>query len=258
MSERLRSTLLAIAFLIAVAGLFSIGNRAAYRGYFVDDELDDIAFTTELDPIDFVQGLLLPRFHTNNFRPVGHLFFYAMGKTAGLRFAPYIAGLHILHIGNIVLLWLVLRRLSLPPLAAAAGGLLFAFHMATIDLYWQPMYVFDLVCGTFCLLGIFLWLGDRWILSLIAFWMAYRAKEMAVMLPLVLAVCEYFLLGRRWKRLIPFFAISLWFGIQGLLTNRPGGNDYSLHFRPCDILQCAVFYSGKLLLAAHAGLVLLV
>jgi hypothetical protein len=248
---------LAIAFLIAVAGLFLIANRAAYRGYFVDDELDDLAFCAEMDAVDFVEGLLLPRFYTNNFRPTGHLFFYAMVRTAGLRFAPYIAVLHILHIGNIVLLWLVLRRLSLPALAAAAGVLLFAFHMATFDIYWQPMYVFDLLCGTFCLLSIFLWLGDRWILSLIAFWIAYRAKEIAVMLPLVLAACEYFIGGRRWKRLIPFFAVSLWFGVQGLLTNRPGSNDYSLHFGAGDIWQCAVFYSGKLLLVRYGGWVLL-
>jgi hypothetical protein len=257
MSERLRRGLLAIAFLIAVAGLFLIANRAAYRGYFVDDELDDLAFTGEMDAVDFVQGLLLPRFYTNNFRPTGHLFFYAMGETAGLRFPPYIAVLHILHIGNIVLLWLVLRRLSLPALAAAAGVLLFAFHMATFDIYWKPMYVFDLLCGTFCLAAILFWLGDRWILSLIAFWIAYRAKEIAVMLPLVLAACEYFAGGRRWKRLIPFFVISLWFGIQGLLTNRPGSNDYSLRFTPGDIWQCAVFYSSKLLLVSYDGWMLL-
>jgi hypothetical protein len=253
MSARLRRALPAILFLIAVAGFFLVANRAAYRGYFVDDELDDLAFTGEIDAIDYVQGLLLPRFYTNNFRPAGHLFFYAMGKTARLRFAPYIAVLHILHIANVVLLWLVLRRLSLPALASAAGILLFAFHMATFDIYWKPMYVFDLLCGTFCLLSIFFWLGDRWILSLIAFWVAYRAKEIAVMLPLVLAACEYFLAGRRWRRLIPFFAISLWFGIQGMLTNRPGSNDYSLHFRPGDIWHCAVFYSGKLLLAPYDG-----
>src|ERR1700687_469764 len=98
MSDRLRRALPAIAFLVAVAGLFLIANRAAYRGYFVDDELDDLAFTAEMDPADFVQGLLLPRFYTNNFRPTGHLFFYAMGETAGLRFPPYIGVLHILHI----------------------------------------------------------------------------------------------------------------------------------------------------------------
>src|SRR5260370_986877 len=97
MSARLRRALPTIAFLVAVAWLFLIANRAAYRGYFVDDELDDLAFTGESDAVDFVQGLLLPRFYTNNFRPAGHLYFYAMGKTAGLRFPPYISVLHILH-----------------------------------------------------------------------------------------------------------------------------------------------------------------
>ena len=257
MSAPLRRLLLSIAFLVAVAGLFLVANRGAYRGYFIDAELDNLAFTSQLDPLDVLQGLALPRFYTNNFRPVGHFFFYALGQTAGLRFPQYIGVLHCLHIANIILLWLVLRRLSLPALASAAGVLLFAFHMATFDIYWQPMYVFDLLCGTFCLAAILLWLGDRWILSLVAFWLAYRAKEVAIMLPLVLAACEFFLGRRRWKRLSPFFAISLWFGIQALLANRPASNDYSLHFRPADIWQCAVFYSSKLFLIPYEGWVLL-
>jgi hypothetical protein len=256
MPAQLRRALPAIAFLIGVTALFLIANRTAYRSFFIDDELDNIDVTSRLEPVDFIEGLLLPRFYTNNFRPTGHLFFYTLGRTAGLHFPPYITVLHVFHIANVVLLWLVLRRLSLPPLACAPGVLLFAFHMATVDIYWKPMYVFDLLCGTFCLAAILCWLGDRWILSLIAFWLAYRAKEIAVMLPVVLVVCEYFFGRRRWKLLIPFFAISLWFGVQGLLTNRPASNDYSLHFRPADIWQCAVFYASKLLLAPNAAWIL--
>ena len=46
------------------------------------------------------------------------------------------------------------------PLAALSAALFFLYHPATFDAYWQPMYVFDVLCGTFCLLS-FLAFIDR-------------------------------------------------------------------------------------------------
>src|SRR5215472_11396314 len=88
-------------FLIAVAAFFLIANRAAYKSYFMDDELDNIVTTGELGASDFAAGLLLPRYYENNFRPFGHLFFRLMGDTFELHFPPYIAALHLLHLLNI-------------------------------------------------------------------------------------------------------------------------------------------------------------
>jgi hypothetical protein len=121
----------------------------------------------------------------------------------------------LLHLVNVALLWLILRRLQLPFWASAAALVFFAFHMAVFDIYWRPMYVYDLLCGTFCLLTVLFWLDDRWVLSLLFFWLAYRSKEIAVMLPVALAAYELLLGQRRWLRLAPFFAISIWFGMQG-------------------------------------------
>src|SRR5207237_6965307 len=103
---------------------------------------------------DFITPLLTPRFFENNFRPVGHLSYWFMGRLAGLTFPPYILVIHAVHLINVVLLWLLLRRLELPPAADATGVLFFAFHMAAFDVYWKFMYVFDLLCGTFCLLSL--------------------------------------------------------------------------------------------------------
>ena len=91
------------------------------------------------------------------------------------------------------------------------------------------MYVFDVTCGIFSLLALYCYVSNRWILSLIAFYTAYRCKEMAIMLPLVLALYEFWFGKRAWKRLIPFFALSLCFGIQAVLHNSTAPkNDYSM------------------------------
>ena len=90
---------------------------------------------------------------------MGHYYFHAVEELAGLKFPPYVAVLHALHLLNVWLLWLVMRRLGAAPFAAAAACLFFGLHMALFDDVWKPMYVFDVLCATFCLLS--LWAGRR-------------------------------------------------------------------------------------------------
>ncbi len=238
-----------ILLFILSAALFLVANRGAYRGYFADDEFDNLALTRAIGTGDAAESLLSPRYFENNFRPTGHFFFRWMAQSAGLNYPPYVAAIQLLHLANIALLWLILRRLMLPFWAAAAGTLVFTFHMAAFDIYWKPAYIFDLLCGTFCLLALLLWLHDRWILSLISFWLAYRSKEIAVMLPLVLAAYELLIGKRRWLRLAPFFLISLWFGIQGLsLSLHLQNTSYSMHYDPSALGKSLLFYASRLFL----------
>ncbi|MEO8130656.1 MAG: hypothetical protein ABI822_26380, partial [Bryobacteraceae bacterium] len=92
--------------------LFLVANRAAYKGYFQDDDLDNLSWTGQIDAVDFAKGLVSPVFSRNNFRPVGHFYFHVMERFAGLHFAPYVAVLQLLHLCNGLLLWLLLRRLK--------------------------------------------------------------------------------------------------------------------------------------------------
>ena len=238
---------------VVVAALFLIANRGAYQGYFGDDEFDNLALTRAIGPAPALIALLSPRYYENNFRPVGHLFYRALARTAGWRYPPYIAAIQFLHLINLVLIWLLARRLALPFWAAGAAVVFFAFHGAAFDIYWRPAYVYDLLCGTLCLLSLLFWMSDRWILSLLAFWFAYRSKEIAVMLPLVLAAYELLPGKRRWLRLAPFFAISLWFGVQGLRLATHLDTPYSMHFDPAALWKSALFYSSNLLLSSALG-----
>jgi hypothetical protein len=154
------------------------------------------------------------------------------------------------------MVWLLARRLGASAVAAGAGTVLFAFHMALFDAVWKPMYVFDVLCGTFCLLSVVLYAQQRWVLSFVSFWLAYKAKELAVMLPVVLACYEVWFGKRRWKPLVPFFAATLSFGLQGLLLNPNDDNQYTFRFTPAALAKTSVFYAGLVFLVPYLGFAL--
>ena len=247
---------LGLILFFCLAGLFLIVNRAAYRGWFQDDEIDNLSWARYSHPADYVKGVLSPRFERDNFRPVGHFLFYAGALGFGLDFPKYVAAIHGIHLLNVWLLWLLVRRLGTPPLASCAACAFFAFHMALFDAFWKPMYVFDLLCATCCLACLLFWMGGRWILSLVSFWLAYKAKELAVMLPLVLACYELWLGKRRWKLLAPFFLVSLSFGMQGLVLNPNRDNEYTFRFTAAALAKTVRFYAGRVFLIPWAGLLL--
>jgi hypothetical protein len=247
-----------LLLLFAIGLTFLILNRAAYKGYFQDDEFDNILATRDVSPADWTSWFLTPRLSKDNFRPAGHIYFYAMNRLAGLRFPSWITPLHALHLLNTLLLWLLLRRFQINPYAAAAGAAFFALNVSAFDVYWKPMYVFDLLCATFALATLNLYARGNWLAAVPAMWLAYKSKELAVMLPVVLLAYEYWFGNRNWKRLAPFFLISLCFGIQALLSPQPKGSPYAFVLTPAAFWQTLQFYSARLFLAPFAGLLLLV
>src|SRR5260370_11697223 len=118
---------------VAFAAFFLVANRGSYRGYFQDDEIDNLSWTPYLSPLDFLKGAVTPQFQSNNFRPVGHYYFHAVEELAGLEFPVYIAVLHGFHLLNVWLLWLALRRLRAGPFAAGADCFFFGIHLGLFD-----------------------------------------------------------------------------------------------------------------------------
>ncbi|HWC00385.1 MAG TPA: hypothetical protein VG672_26945, partial [Bryobacteraceae bacterium] len=245
-----------LALFLLMAALFVLANRGAYQSYFQDDELDNISWAPHVPLSVFGEKLLTPRYQPQNFRPAGHFYFHETGKHFGLDFPKYVVPIHLLHFLNVWLVWMLARKLGASPFAAGAGTLFFAFHMALFDAYWKPMYVFDVLCATFCLASLLLYAHGRWVLSLAAFWLAYKSKELAVMLPVVLACYEYWFGKKRWQVLVPFFAVSLSFGIQGLLLNPNRDNDYTFRFTPHALRTTSTFYAGRVFLAPYGGFLL--
>src|SRR5579859_3407404 len=166
---------LPFALFVAAAALFFIANRAAYQGYFSDDDLAGMGWPTFVGNSVFIQGLLTPEFIPDNLRPVGFLYYRYLGRAFKLWFAPYVAVLQILHIVNVVLLLFLLRRMGFSLFAAGSGALFYAFNAVVLEAYWKPMYVFDVLCCLFCLLTLLFYVRGRWLLALIPFWLAYKS-----------------------------------------------------------------------------------
>jgi hypothetical protein len=111
------------------------------------------------------------------------------------------------------------------------------------------------LCATFCLLSLWCYAAGRWVLSFAAFWLAYKSKELAVMLPVVLGAFEIWFGRRRWKPLVPFFLASLSFGVQGIMGNPNQDNDYTFRFTAAALAKTSVFYAGRVFLSPYLGFV---
>jgi len=240
-------------FFAILIWLFYVASKGAYRGFFSADDLDNLAWTRHADLTSFLTGLVTPQFYTSNFRPIGHFYFWALGRLAGLDFRPYVALLHALHLANLGLLWLLLGRLTFSWPARAAGVLFFAFHMAVFDAYWKPMYVFDVLCAIFSLLSVLLWIDKRRWVSLLCFWFAYKSKELAVAIPVILLAYEH-LLGSLSLRALAWHLIGgAWFGAQALFSQAGRTGDYGLRLTPLTLWQTVDFYASQVLLVRHGG-----
>src|ERR1700688_4008230 len=101
-----------------------------------------------------------------------------MSLLYGLGFRRYLPILHLAHLLNVWLVWLIERRLGIGPLPASLGTLFFAFHIASFDVHWKAMYVFLLFRPPFFLLAIFFYMRRRYVLAFCAFWLAYKSKEL--------------------------------------------------------------------------------
>jgi hypothetical protein len=242
----------ALSFL-ALAAVFFIVNRAAYKSYFQDDEFDTLSWAQILPGEVYAKAALSPLFSTLNFRPTGAFYFHEAILHFGLDFPRFVLILHLVHLFNVWLIWLVSRKLGARPAPAALACCFFAFHMALFDAFWKPMYIYDVLCATFCLLAIYAFARRWWIASFAAYWLAYKSKEPAVMLPLVLACYEIWFGKRRWQPLVPFFLASLSFGVQGLLLNPNKDNAYTFRFTLDALRKSSVFYAARILLAPYMG-----
>jgi hypothetical protein len=260
--------LLLATFAVCLVALFLIANRPAYKAFFSDDDFDNMANAREADLPGFAHAIISPTTQEQGqFRAAAYWYYYVLVRWAKLRFPPYVAGIHAIHLLNVLLIWWLARSMGAEIVGACAAALLYAFHAAAFDIYWKPMYVFDLLCGTFTLAALLSYVRGHLALSLLFFWLSLKAKEVTILLPVVLAGYEWarargMKTGRGeprvpvWVRLAPFFAISAWVGVVALMKNAGRDDAYSLRFTAAALWQCIRYYSSQVLLIPYAGLAL--
>ena len=149
----------------------------------------------------------------------------------------------LLHTANVVLLFVVWRRLTGAAARSAVVAALFAVHPLHVESVAWIAERKDVLSGFFFLLTLAAWLGwirrptpRRYLLALLAFALGLLAKSMLVTLPLVLLLLDVWplerlprgapaaelwrALGRLLREKLPFFFAALAAGVVTLFTQR--------------------------------------
>jgi tetratricopeptide (TPR) repeat protein len=178
-----------------------------------------------------------------------------------------------LHLASVVLVFGLLRRLVSNPLAALAGGLLFAVHPVQVEAVAWVSGTKDLLCGLLSLLALWHYLAFadpharqsprralHYGLGSAAFILAMLSKPGAMVVPGLAAVLDVLILRRPWKQSVR--ALAPWFGLAvacAILTAlvqpaRGGAEAAPLWSRPLVAADAVAFYLYKLVVPLWLGI----
>ncbi len=199
---------IAIAVLAAVPHLHGIANPFVYddwtiipdNPYMVDPQAVRKIFSGSV--ASFLGGFGV----SNYYRPMMHLFHYALYQLFGPRPEWFHLFCLALHVGVSLLAAVVVRRISGRQWVGVLTGLLFAVHPAHTEVVAWISCSPDLLSSMFSLLAIWLYLRSadvhgprRALLALvmgISLLLAQLSKEIAVLVPLVMVAYESLVRGR--------------------------------------------------------------
>jgi len=189
---------------LLIAGIFLAFAGDGLRAYFTPDDMMNLygAWFRPLAESD---------------RPVGALFYRILFTAFGLNPLPYRIACFAILSANLTLLYILCLRLSGSREVAALACLLGAYHAHLADLYYSTGAVFDLLCFLFYFgaLALYIQVRERavpWRILVLALYLcALGAKEMAVTLPLFLALYDliYYPPAPRLASTLPWVAREL-------------------------------------------------
>ncbi len=202
--------------LVLVIVTFAAYQPVWHAGFIWDDD----GLITDNRMIQADDGLYRIWFTTeaSDYYPFTSSFWWLQWRLWGENAVGYHAVNVLLHAANVVLVWMVLRRLKIP--GAWLAALLFAVHPVNVaSVAWISEQKNTLSMLWFAL-SILWWLqfdetnDRRWYgWSLAAFLLGLLSKTAVAMLPVVLLGCVWWSHGRvrsrDWLRTVPFFALSI-------------------------------------------------
>lgn len=203
------------AFALAIAAYFFFVASDGLRAPFAADDMLAIYTYWHPSPLRFlVSQFLLWRGY---FRPMVGFFYLPVYARYGLNPLPYHALLLLLLLLGAWLMYRLAAALGAAPLAAAVVALIACYHCGLANLYYNTVYVGDVLCGIFyfAALGLYarvrssgrLLNAPQTAAFLLLYLCALNSKEMAVTLPVLLLVYEWlYRAARPW----PWPAFAAW------------------------------------------------
>ena len=160
----------------------------------------------------------------------------------------------LLHAGTAILVFLLLQELTALPFGAFAGALLWAIHPLRVESVVWIAGRKDVLAGIFFVAALLAYVRRRLPYAFAFFVLALLAKGTAVTFPLALLTIDYLQRRKALIEKIPFFGLSLVFGIIAYIGQRSPGSAPRLPgfaFTPLEKIalscQTLLFYLGKVI-----------
>jgi hypothetical protein len=239
-----------LAFSLFVLAYFLYFTRDGIFVHFAPDDLMNMAGTWRMKPI----SLLLAQFSLwyGYYRPLSGLFHVPLVNFFGLNPVPFHAGMILILLANVYLMYRFARLLGCTELIAGLAALVVAYHPGLQNLYYNTAFIYDVLCFSFYIGALIYYFRIRTSGRLLrirenaAFLLLYlcalNAKEMALTLPFVLLAYELIFHGRprgKWRALLvwlngPGFAVLLT-GVMNLVYL------YGKAFGPDALMNASVY-----------------
>jgi len=213
-----------LAFAALLAAYFFLVSWDTLKAPFTADEMMAIHIYWHPSPWRLLTSQFL--LWRGYFRPLGALFYIPAFLTFGLNPVPYHALLLLLLLAGAYQMYRFARVLGSSELGAAMVALIACYHGGLSNLYYESVFVFDVLCGIFCLAafthyarirssGRLLTRGQT--LGFLGLYLcALNSKEMAVTMPVMLLAYEW--LYRKPPRLawnMPWRELAGWLRGEG-------------------------------------------
>jgi tetratricopeptide (TPR) repeat protein len=219
-------------FALVLAAVTIFAYRPAWNGGFLWD--DDVYITNNelLTAPDGLRRIWFSLDSPSQYFPLVYTTFRIERAVWGLDPAGYHWVNLLLHIGNALLVWLVLARLKVP--GAWLGGAIFALHPVQVESVAWITERKNVLMGFFFLLTLLAWIAfldektkRSWLfygLALILYLLALSAKTTACTLPAALFLILWLQKKRiSWERIfqiIPFFVLGIASGLLAIWWER--------------------------------------
>ncbi len=184
------------AFLLAWVYYFT---RRALFCRFQPDEMMNIYYYWIRSPWALFHALV--DFPSTFYRPLGGAYYRLLFHFFGLNPLPYHIAISSFMVVNTFLAWRIARLVCNSSLTAYITALIYCYHKETALAYYMGSYVYDVLCCTFWLAALSVYVSGRHqgrrlsrtrlTCFLLLYVCALDAKEMAVTLPVILLAYEW-------------------------------------------------------------------
>jgi hypothetical protein len=178
-----------IAVVFALAAWFLGHAWKGLTAYFQGDDAMNLYQAWILPPWRILAANLTP--FTTVYRPLGTAFYRLSFGLLGWHPLGFRIAAYLLMLANIGLLYRVAKLVTGSTEIGILAALLGSYHPRLMDIYLNGGTIYDVLCYTFFLSALCLYLKKRPILFLICYILALNSKEMAASLPLILLAYEW-------------------------------------------------------------------